>query len=295
MRKDEYYSYDGFSYQEQANNGSLLNRLKHNRLFLHIGLFFLTIYSTYITLGILYSISIISILLAHEMGHYLMCRRYGIGATLPFFIPFPFPQFNPFGTLGAVIKMKGRIPNRRALFDIGAAGPLAGLVVTIPVLIIGLLKSNFVPNAEIPSGSLMLGESMLFKQLAYLILGPTPEGFDTMLHPMAFAGWAGLFVTALNLLPIGQLDGGHILYSIFGHRSQQIYKFTMGAFIIVCAVWYPGWLLLIVLLLWFGYRHPAPENDYIPLDPKRKLIGYMTFCIFLVSFIPVPFRVIGVQ
>ncbi len=295
MRSDEYYTYDGYSYQEQQKKASFLTKLKNNRLILHIGLFLLTIYSTYITHGILYSISIITILLAHEMGHYLMCRRYGIGATLPFFIPFPFPMLNPFGTMGAVIKMKGRIPNRRALFDIGAAGPLAGLVVTIPVLIIGLLKSNFVPNSEIPQGTLFLGESVLFSQLGKLILGPTPEGFDTMLHPMAFAGWAGLFVTALNLLPIGQLDGGHILYSIFGHKSEQIYRFTMGAFIIVCAVWYPGWLLLIILLLWFGYRHPAPENDFIPLDPKRKLIGYVTFCIFIISFIPVPFRVIGIQ
>ena len=291
MRNLEYYtSDDNFNY-EQRNHPRLLDRIKGNRPLVHIGLFLLTILSTYLSHGILYSLSIISILLAHEMGHYLMCRKYGIGATLPFFIPFPIPQLNPFGTLGAVIKMRGRIPNRRALFDIGAAGPLAGLVITIPVLIIGLQKSTFVPLTDIPQGSLFLGESLLFSQLAKLILGATPAGYDTLLHPMAFAGWAGLFVTALNLLPIGQLDGGHILYSLFGYRSQQIYKFTMGAFIVICAVWYPGWLLFIILLLWFGYRHPAPDNDFIPLDPKRKLIGYFTFIVFLISFIPVPFQI----
>lgn len=295
MRDDVYYNSSDSSIYENQNSVSVWHKIKDNRLILHLGLFLFTIYSTYLIHGVLYSASIISILFAHEMGHYLMCRKYGIRATLPFFIPFPVRELNPFGTMGAVIKMKGRIPNRRALLDIGAAGPLAGLAVTIPVLLIGLLKSNFVPNSGIPQGTLFLGESVLFAQLGKLIMGPTPEGFDIMLHPMAFAGWAGLFVTALNLLPIGQLDGGHIVYAMFGYRSEQIYKFAMLAFIIVCAVWYPGWLLLIVLMLWFGYRHPAPENDFISLDPKRKFIGYLTFVIFIISFIPVPFRVIGVQ
>lgn len=291
MRNLEYDTSDDNFHYEQRHQPRWLDRIKGNRPLIHIGLFLLTILSTYLSHGILYSLSIISILLAHEMGHYLMCRKYGIGATLPFFIPFPIPQLNPFGTLGAVIKMRGRIPNRRALFDIGAAGPLAGLVITIPVLIIGLQKSTFVPLTDIPQDSLFLGESLLFSQLEKLIVGATPAGYVTLRHPMAFAGWAGLFVTALNLLPIGQLDGGHILYALFGYKSQQIYKFAMAAFIVICAIWYPGWILLIILLLWFGYRHPAPDNDFIPLDPKRKLIGYFTFIVFLISFIPVPFQI----
>lgn len=269
-----------------------VNKIRTNRPLHHVILFLLTILTAYLAHGILYALSIISILLAHEMGHYLMCRKYSIPATLPFFIPFPFPQFNPFGTLGAVIKMRGRIPHRRALFDIGAAGPLAGLAVTIPVLLIGLKNSHFVPLSDLQPGTLFLGESFLFSKLATWMLGPTPPGYDTMLHPMAFAGWAGLFVTALNLLPIGQLDGGHILYAIFGYRSEQIYKFAMAAFVVICAIWYPGWLLLIILLLWIGYRHPAPENDFIPLDRKRKVIGYLTFIIFMISFIPIPFHII---
>jgi len=289
MRHEDFYSYDNYHYYQPKRRLGFLEKLKGSRPQIHIILFLLTILTTYWAHGFLYSISLVSILLSHEMGHYLMCRKYGIDATLPFFIPFPFPALNPFGTMGAVIKMKGRIPNRRALFDIGVAGPLAGLAVTIPVLIIGLKHSEFVPLSQIPGGTIFLGESVLFSQLSKLVMGPTPQGFDTMLHPMAFAGWAGLFVTALNLLPIGQLDGGHVLYAIFGHKSQQIYTFVLGAFIIVCAIWYPGWLLLIILLLWFGYRHPPPENDYIPLDPKRKWIGYFTFFVFIISFIPVPF------
>ncbi|MFZ5516111.1 MAG: site-2 protease family protein [Candidatus Zhuqueibacterota bacterium] len=271
----------------------ILDKLKLRGPWLHILLLVLTFGSTYLLQGIWYSLSIVSILFAHEMGHYLMCRRYGISATLPYFIPFPFPKLNPFGTLGAVIKMKGRIPNRRALFDVGIAGPLAGLAVTIPVLIIGLSKSSFIPLSTVPQGAMGLGDSLLFSQIARLILGATPEGYDMMLHPMAFAGWAGLFVTALNLMPIGQLDGGHILYALFGHKSETIYKFVMIGFIITCAFWYQGWLLLILLLLWFGYRHPAPENDFVPIDTKRKILGYATFVIFIISFVPQPLYIYG--
>jgi len=285
----EYTNY----YESRQRRFSILEKLKLRGPQLHILLLVLTIGSTYLFQGIWYSLSIVSILFAHEMGHYLMCRRYGIGATLPYFIPFPFPNLNPFGTLGAVIKMKGRIPDRRALFDVGIAGPLAGLAVTIPVLIIGLSKSSFIPLSTVPQGAMGLGDSLLFSQIARLVLGATPEGYDIMLHPMAFAGWAGLFVTALNLMPIGQLDGGHILYALFGHKSDTIYKFMMIAFIITCALWYQGWLLLILLLLWFGYRHPAPENDFVPIDTKRKILGYATFVIFVISFVPKPLYMYG--
>ena len=265
------------------------NKLRSDKPQINVILFILTIGSTWLVNGIWYSISIITILLAHEMGHYLMCRKYNIRATLPFFIPFPIRQLNPFGTMGAVIKIEDRMPNRKALFDVGVAGPLAGLFFTIPALIIGLKLSTIV-KVESPSPTtLYLGESLLFSQLSQLIIGKLPEGYDVNLHPVAFAGWAGLFVTALNLLPLGQLDGGHILYAIFGQASKNIYKVVLGAFIIICAVWYPGWLLLIILLIWFGYRHPPPTDDYTPLDNKRRIIGYIVFVIFLISFTPVPF------
>ena len=286
MRHTEYFTSDDYNYYKQRNRLNILDKIKGNRPLIHVALFLLTVLTTYMVSGIYYSLSIVSILLAHEMGHYLMCRKYGISATLPFFIPIPFA---PFGTMGAFIKIRERIPNRRALFDVGVAGPLAGLALTMPILIIGLQNSRFVPLNSLPEGSIFLGESFLFSQLAKIIIGTVPDGYDTALHPMAYAGWAGLFVTALNLLPIGQLDGGHVLYALFGRKSQRIYKFAMLAFIIIGAFMYPGWLLLIVLLLYIGFHHPPPENDYIQLDPKRRLIGYFTFAIFLVSFIPVPF------
>ncbi|MDW7681097.1 MAG: site-2 protease family protein [bacterium] len=282
------YRYYGAEELPIQKRYGLLNRITGKYPLINIGLFILTIGTTYLVQGLSYSISIVSILLAHEMGHYLMCRKYRIDATLPYFIPVPLP---PFGTMGAFIKMKSPIPDKKALFDVGAAGPIAGLFVTIPILIIGMYHSSFIPKVETQDIGIYLGESLLFKQIANLVLGPEPAGFDTMLHPMAYAGWAGLFVTALNLLPIGQLDGGHILYSLFGRQSEKIYKFVLLIFTVVCAVWYPGWLLLILLLLWFGFKHPPPIYEEIELDDKRKLLGYVMFIVFILSFVPVPFHI----
>lgn len=288
MNKSFQFNFNSFNKFKLNNRYRIFDRVRGDRPQINLILLLLTVLTTYLMNGILYSISIISILLAHEMGHYLMCRKYGINATLPYFIPMPLP---PFGTMGAFIKMKSPIPDKRALFDVGVAGPIAGFIVTIPILIIGLENSAFIPKPETQAAGFYLGESFLFSKLAELILGPEPEGFDTLLHPMAYAGWAGLFVTALNLLPIGQLDGGHVLYSLFGRRSQDIYKLTIAGFMIVCAVWYPGWLLLILLLLYFRLKHPPTMNDHIELDPGRKLIAYATLIIFIISFIPVPFHI----
>jgi len=286
MNESPQFNINLFNKFRQQYQYRILNRVKGNQPQINIILLVLTILTTYLMNGILYSISIISILLAHEMGHYLMCRKYGIDATLPYFIPLPLP---PFGTMGAFIKMKSPIPNKRVLFDIGVAGPIAGFVVTIPVLMIGLHNSSFIPKPETEVMGIYLGKSILFSKLAEIVLGPEPAGFDTLLHPMAYAGWAGLFVTALNLLPIGQLDGGHVIYSLFGQRTDVIYKITLVAFMIICAVWYPGWLLLILLLLFFGFKHPPPINPYIELDSGRKLLAYITMIIFVLCFIPVPF------
>lgn len=287
MNKFFQFKSDSFNKYQQNNRYRIFERVQGNRPQINLILLILTILTTYLMNGILYSISIIAILLAHEMGHYLMCRKYGIDATLPFFIPIPLP---PFGTMGAFIKMKSPIPDKRVLFDVGVAGPIAGFIITIPILIIGLQNSTFIPKPETQVAGYYLGESFLFSKLAEIFLGAEPEGFDTLLHPMAYAGWAGLFVTALNLLPIGQLDGGHVLYSLFGQKSNNLYKFTLAGFII-CAVWYPGWILLIGLLLYFRLRHPPTLNDYIELDDKRKLIAYATVIIFVISFIPVPFHI----
>lgn len=169
--------------------------------------------------GIPYSAAILGILLAHEMGHYLTSRFYGVPASLPYFIPAPPPLFL-LGTLGAIIRMRSAVRNRRILFDIGIAGPLAGMVVAVPVTILGLMYSEVVATEG--AGGIMLGDSLLFKIIIQQIFGTLPDTQTVLLHPVAFAGWLGFFVTSLNLSPIGQLDGGHVLYGIFGPRHRSL-------------------------------------------------------------------------
>src|SRR4030042_3538250 len=183
------------------------------RNWIPILLFILTVASTWLTGGAGYSIAIMLILLGHEMGHYFMSRRYGTKATLPFFLPFP---FSPFGTLGAVIRMESAISSRKALFDTGVAGPLTSLLLSIPAIGIGLKLSEVVPASQIKEGALRLADPLLFSFIQRLVLGEISENYEILLHPIGFAGWVGLFVTSLNLLPIGQLDGGHIAYGLFG-------------------------------------------------------------------------------
>jgi membrane-associated protease RseP (regulator of RpoE activity) len=240
--------------------------------------------------GVWYSAAIISILFAHEMGHYLMCRKYGIRATLPFFLPFPIPFLNPFGTLGAVIRMESLIPSRKALFDVAVAGPLAGLALTVPAIYFGVQFSEIVDvTRESAAGALYLGESFLFAQISKLAIGTLPNGQDVLLHPLAFAGWAGLFVTALNLLPIGQLDGGHIVYALLGRQHRIVAAIALLGFAAICIFMYRGWFLLLLLILWFGYRHP-PTQDETPIDKTRTTIGILTLIIFVLSFTPEPFK-----
>ncbi|MFQ6112527.1 MAG: site-2 protease family protein [bacterium] len=277
----------------------VFDQLRSDKPKLNIILFFATCFTTFMTgwfqngywqAGLWYGLTIISILLAHEMGHYLMCKKYGIKATLPFFIPFPLPFGNPFGTFGAVIKMESRIPSRKALFDVAVAGPLAGLALTIPAIYFGVQLSEIVEiKPEVANGTIYLGESFLYAQISKLAIGILPEGKDVLLHPLAFAGWAGLFVTALNLLPIGQLDGGHVVYALLGKRHNLVATTALIAFGLVSIFMYQGWFLLLILLIWFGYRHP-PTSDETPLDRKRIAIGIFTLIIFVLSFTPEPFR-----
>jgi membrane-associated protease RseP (regulator of RpoE activity) len=253
---------------------------------LNILLFALTVCSTYFIGGLWYSLLLIAILLAHEMGHFLMSRKHGVPASLPYFLPVPIP---PFGTFGAIIKMKGRMSSRRALFDIGVAGPLMGLFVTIPAIVIGLLLSKPVPLAETQEHFIHLGDSLLFTLVEKVVLGDLPEGYDLLLHPIAYAGWVGLFVTALNLLPVGQLDGGHIAYALFGRKSKIVFGLTIMLWMGISLFFYVGWTLMIVLVLLFGFRHPPPLDDVTPLDLKRKILGGVVFSLFILSFTPVPF------
>ncbi|MCF6159420.1 MAG: site-2 protease family protein [wastewater metagenome] len=254
---------------------------------IHVLLFIATFLTTYYVNGPWYSVAIMTILLSHELGHFLMCRKYHVDATMPYFLPLPFP---PFGTFGAVIKMKGVIPHKKALFDIGASGPLIGLLFSIPAIIIGLLLSDVRPMPSDDSFYLGLGEPILFSFITKLIFGTLPQGMDIYLHPIAFAGWAGLFVTALNLLPIGQLDGGHVMYALLGKKSDIVYRIGIFLFCVIAILLYPGWMVFAILLLLFGFRHPAPVDEVTPLDFRRKVLGIILFIIFLLSFTPVPLK-----
>ncbi len=256
------------------------------RYTLHIVLFILTVASTWIVGGPVYSFAVILILFGHEMGHYLMSRRYGIRATLPFFLPFPLP---PFGTLGAVIRMESTVSSRKALFDTGVAGPLTSLVLSIPAIVIGLRLSKVVPASHIKEGMLRLADPLLFSFIQRLVSGEISENYEIVLHPIGFAGWVGLFVTSLNLLPIGQLDGGHIAYGLFGKRSRVIFLIAIAVMAFITVFYNPGWFLLLILIILFGFRHPPPMDDQTPLDWKRKLLGGFVFLAFFLSFTPAPF------
>ncbi len=258
----------------------------------HLVLFALTIGTTFligsgegVKAGLMYAGALMTILLCHEMGHYLTARKYGVPATLPFFIPVPLP---PFGTMGAVIKMKGNIPNRRALLDIGAAGPLAGLIVSIPVIFIGVRLSRVVDLQGMGDDVISLGDSLLFSGITRLSIGPLAEGKDLMLHPLAYAGWVGILVTAMNLLPVGQLDGGHIIYALFPKRSRYVSAALYGMMVYVFLFHSAMWLLWLILLAVF-HRHPPTLSDSIPLDTGRKVVGVFTLLAFVATFSPAPF------
>jgi membrane-associated protease RseP (regulator of RpoE activity) len=254
-------------------------------------LFLLTVASTYFVGGMLYSLSIMSILLAHEMGHYFMSRKYGIPATFPYFLPFP---LSPFGTFGAIIKIKGIFINKKALFDIGAAGPLSGFIVSVPLIILGIKFSTIQPMTKSTS-YLQLGDPLIFKIVQHFLIGDMPAGYDLVLHPFGYAGWVGVFVTALNLLPVGQLDGGHIVYSLFGEKSKWVFGTTIIALGAFSIFYNPGWLALVIILLIFGMRHPKPFDAETELDNKRRLVAFIILIIFLLSFTPIPFPSLNID
>jgi membrane-associated protease RseP (regulator of RpoE activity) len=217
------------------------------------------------------------------MGHYLMARRYGVRVTLPYFIPAPIGL----GTFGAFIKMKSPVIDRRSLFDIGIAGPLAGLLLAIPVLMIGLHLSELVPSGG--RLGISLGSPLLFTVAQEIVLGPIPEGKDVLLHPVAFAGWIGLFVTALNLLPLGQLDGGHIAYALVGRQSEKLAFATAVVLALLGLTFWLGWLFWAFLGFMLGFKHPQPMNDVTPLDPPRRLVGLGALILLLCLITPAPF------
>ncbi|HKJ40261.1 MAG TPA: site-2 protease family protein [Anaerolineales bacterium] len=284
-----------------------------------LSLFFLNILS-----GWPFALSMMGILFAHEMGHYVACRIYNVPATLPFFLPAPF--ISPLGTLGAFIMMRGIPKNKRILFDVGVAGPIAGLVIAIPVLFIGLSLSELGPIQPAVSGSggFLEGNSLFYLFAKFAVFGkllpepvsfgglspvtywiryflsgqPIPfNGLDVQLHSVALAGWAGLLVTALNLVPVGTLDGGHVAYGLFGEKARKIFPIAIGTLIglmllpVILTFSFDAlnlsWLIWIMILFWLGNVRSQPLDDITELDPTRRAIGYAMLVVFILMFTPI--------
>jgi membrane-associated protease RseP (regulator of RpoE activity) len=271
--------------------------------FLHVLLFVLTILSTIFAgalhqgvnllktpqlfyKGIPFSATLIIILLSHELSHYFASKKHHTVSTLPYFIPAP----TLIGTFGAVIKMKSPILSRSALVDIGASGPIVGFIFALIACIVGLQMSYTIVRIQPGMEGFTLGDSLLFYALSKVFLHVTPpRGFDIVLHPVAFAGWIGLLVTSLNLMPAGQLDGGHISYAFLGPKHRVV-SILLVLFLIFMGFFYVGWLVWAGVLLILGLRHPPVYRWETPLDPKRRLMGLAALIIFIITFMPEPFK-----
>jgi deoxycytidylate deaminase/Zn-dependent protease len=253
--------------------------------------------------GFPFSITLMSILLAHEMGHYFLSRYHGVPATLPYFLP-GIPVFA--GTFGAFIRLRALPRSRRALFDIGAAGPWAGVLVSLPAIVWGLAMSEVRPEIAgeglirgsstsfLFEGGFVFGDSLLFSLLTHWTLGVSPSSVS--MHPIAFAGWFGLFVTFLNLLPVGQLDGGHVVYALFGRGHRLISRLALVLLVFLgFQTRYEGWFFFAIVVSALGVDHPLPADPYTPLDPVRRLLGWLTLVMFAMTFMRVPVDVVEPQ
>ena len=235
-------------------------------------------------LGLPFALTLMTILLAHELGHYIACRRYGVDASLPYFIPAP----TLIGTLGAFIRIRSRIPSRNALFDIGVAGPIAGFVLAVPALVFGLALSHLSPSLAHSSDLLQLNYPAIFHVLSFLVPGARKHSLDgIMLHPIAVAAWIGMFATALNLLPGGQLDGGHILYALFPREHRFASRTLLCVLLIMSPFMWFGWLLWAVVLAMFGSHPYVPQAE--PLGRTRVLLGVCALLMLVLTLTPIPF------
>jgi membrane-associated protease RseP (regulator of RpoE activity) len=234
--------------------------------------------------GLPFSFAIMTILLAHEMGHYLTCRYYGIDATLPYFIPAP----TMVGTMGAFIRIKSPIQHRAALLEVGIAGPIAGFVLAVPTLVIALAKSSGFISPDASLFGIERGEPLIFKLFEFIMGKLPPAGMTVNLHPIGFAAWFGFFATALNLLPVGQLDGGHVSYALFGGVHKRISKAFLFTLIPLGLFYWPGWLLWTTVLLFIGLRHPMTLDDSAPLKPRHTTLGWIALAMFVLCFTPIP-------
>ncbi|MFH1727605.1 MAG: site-2 protease family protein [Pseudomonadota bacterium] len=281
--------------------------MRKNKYLIHILLFFVTLFTTllsgtylsgydpfqnpmFILRGIPFSFTLMFILFAHELGHYYFARKWQVNVTLPYFIPgivLPAPYIS-IGTFGAFIMMKSRIKTRNALFDIGASGPIISFLFSLIAFIIGLMYSRILPYPPAEHG-MFLGESILLKCIFYILYGVDSDRVTIMLHPMALAAWFGFLVTMLNLIPIGQLDGGHILYSIFGKAHKNASRILIFAMLILGYFTWPGWAFWGFLLIVMGSKHPPVEYENIPLSKQRKIISIFLIIILILIIIPEPF------
>lgn len=237
---------------------------------------------TDIFLGIPFSFSLLAILGFHELGHYFAAQKENVSVSLPYFLPVPHPLI---GTMGAFIKMRSIIPSKRSLIKIGIAGPLTGFLVALPITYFGLKLSKMVKLEEI--NGLSLGNSIIFSTLTKIIFKELPSGYDILLHPMAFAGWLGFFVTALNLIPLGQLDGGHIAYAVFGRL--KIFILGVLAVIIFLSRYWVGWAVWAIIISILGLRHPPVQDEITPLKKVDIFLAILALIILLLSFPPIPF------
>ncbi len=239
--------------------------------------------------GFPFAVTLLLILFCHEMGHYLTAKRYGVNVTLPYFIPGPWFPFG-IGTFGAFIRIKSPIYKKVALLDIGAAGPIAGFVVSIFAVAIGLQSSEIVPIAH-GMGTIQLGDPLIFSLITSVLGKTPPEGYDIALNSIAFAGWIGFFVTMLNLLPIGQLDGGHIIFALLGRKHRYISMAMIVTLVMLAIDGWWGWYLWAVLTALMGVNHPPVVDGPVPLDFKHRMVALASFLIFILTFMPHPIMV----
>jgi membrane-associated protease RseP (regulator of RpoE activity) len=245
---------------------------------------------THLLTGLPFALGLLSVLVAHELGHYFAARRLGVATSLPYFIPLPL--LNVFGTMGAIIRTREPMHSRRHVLAIGSAGPLAGLLVAVPVLLFGLLRSEVQPIPMQP-GVMLEGNSLLYAALKFLVFGRflPSGGYDVFVHPTAFGAWAALLVTGLNLMPAGQLDGGHVAYALFGQRARWLNRLAVVATVALGLVW-SGWFLFALIVLLIGQRHPEPLDDVTPLSAGEKALAIGMLIVFVLLFTPIPMTVL---
>ena len=243
--------------------------------------------------GLWYSLPVLLILGAHEFGHYVLCRVHDVDATLPYFIPAP-PVVLITGTFGAVIRIREAFPSKKALFDIGVAGPIAGFLMLVPLLFWGVSMSQLVPVTH-GGDMIYFGEPLLYKFAAWLHFGSVPSGYDVSIHPMAFAAWWGMLATALNLMPFGQLDGGHVLYSVMKRPRQaaiaSVVTLIAAALLTTRSLsWISMLVIMVLMALFLGLQHPRVIDEDTPLDPGRRLLAVFALVMFILCFTPVPIQ-----